>query len=144
MRASAAESFLRLLGENLDIIAGPVVTLVYPLLPFWSYAKLIFICWLVIPYFSGAAYVYKHFVRPYLVTRQKSVNIWFVPHQKDVFNKPDDIITAAEKYMEANGTEAFEKMIKRTNRETTSSVNGYTNNHALYDDDYRYEDEHRY
>ncbi|KAL6549275.1 hypothetical protein OROHE_009120 [Orobanche hederae] len=31
MRPSATESFLRLLGENLDIIAGPVVTLVYPL-----------------------------------------------------------------------------------------------------------------
>lgn len=82
-------------------------------MPFWSYAKLIFTCWLVIPYFSGAAYVYDHYVRPYLVTRQKSVNIWYVPRKKDVFSKPDDILTAAEKYIEENGPDAFEKIIHR-------------------------------
>lgn len=81
--------------------------------PFWSYAKLIFTCWLVIPYFSGAAYVYEHYVRPYLVTRQKSVNIWYVPRKKDVFSKPDDILTAAEKYISENGSEAFEKMMQK-------------------------------
>lgn len=85
----------------------------YARLPFWSYAKLIFTCWLVIPYFSGAAFVYKHYVRPYLVTRQKSVNIWYVPRKKDVFSKQDDILTAAEKYIQENGTEAFEKLIHK-------------------------------
>lgn len=67
----------------------------------------------MIPYFSGAAYVYEHYVRPYLVTRQKTVNIWYVPRKKDVFSKPDDILTAAEKYIEENGPDAFEKMIHR-------------------------------
>ncbi|KAL9227373.1 hypothetical protein vseg_003066 [Gypsophila vaccaria] len=38
-------------------------------IPFWSYAKLIATCWLVIPYFSGAAYVYDHFIRPVFVSR---------------------------------------------------------------------------
>lgn len=85
----------------------------FPRLPFWSYVKLIFTCWLVIPYFSGAAYVYEHYVRPYLVTRQKTVNIWYVPRTKDAFSKPDDILTAAEKYIQENGPEAFEKMINR-------------------------------
>ena len=33
-------------------------------LPFWSYAKLLFNCWLVLPKFNGAAHVYGHFVRP--------------------------------------------------------------------------------
>ncbi|KAL3845971.1 hypothetical protein ACJIZ3_003374 [Penstemon smallii] len=178
---SGAGSFLKLLATNFDILAGPVVSLLYPLyasiraietkspvddqqwltywvlysmitlfeltfakliewLPFWSYAKLIFTCWLVIPYFSGAAYVYEHYVRPYLVTRQKSVNIWYVPRKKDVFSKPDDILTAAEKYIEENGSEAFEKIIHRTNRATTSR----SNNHTFYEDSYIYEDEHRY
>lgn len=81
-------------------------------IPFWSYAKLIVTCWLVIPYFSGAAYVYEHYVRPFFLNRQ-TVNIWYVPRKKDVFSKPDDILTAAEKYMQENGTEAFEKMIHR-------------------------------
>ncbi|KAI7756032.1 hypothetical protein M8C21_032842 [Ambrosia artemisiifolia] len=30
-------------------------------IPFWLYAKLIVTCWLVILYFSGAAYVYEHY-----------------------------------------------------------------------------------
>ncbi|GFP80126.1 hva22-like protein a [Phtheirospermum japonicum] len=152
MRGSGAENFLKVLGQNLDILAGPVFSLVYPLyasiraietkstvddqqwltywvlysmitlfeltfakiiewLSLWSYAKLIFTCWLVIPYFSGAAYVYQHLVRPYLITRQKTVNLWYVPNKKDSFSKPDDIITAAEKYIKENGPEALEKMI---------------------------------
>ncbi|GER35930.1 protein HVA22 [Striga asiatica] len=87
------------------------------LLPFWSYAKLIITCWLVIPYISEAAYVYEQYVRPYLVTRQKSLNIWYVPKKKDIFSKPDDILTAAEKHIQENGSEAFEKMINRVCRE---------------------------
>ncbi|PIN23927.1 Protein involved in membrane traffic (YOP1/TB2/DP1/HVA22 family) [Handroanthus impetiginosus] len=180
MGGSGAESFLKVIAQNFHVLAGPVVSLVYPLyasikaietkspaddkqwltywvlysmitlfeltfakliewLPFWSYAKLIFTCWLVIPYFSGAAHVYEHYVRPYLVTRQKTVNLWYVPN-KDVFSKPDDILTAAEKYIQENGPEAFEKMILKTKTETNSIASNY----AFYDDGYRYEDEHRY
>lgn len=29
----------------------------------------------------------------------------------DIFSKPDDILTAAEKYIQENGTEEFEKLI---------------------------------
>ncbi|CAA0826833.1 HVA22-like protein a [Striga hermonthica] len=179
MGGSGAVSFLKVLAKNFDILAGPVVSLVYPLyasiraietkspaddqqwltywvlysmitlfeltfakliewLPLWSYAKLIFTCWLVIPYFSGAAYVYEQYVRPYLVTRQKSVNIWYVPKKKDIFSKPDDILTAAEKYIQENGSEAFEKMINRT-RETSAKTSNYTfHNDYRYDEDYRY------
>ena len=81
-------------------------------LPFWSYAKLIVTCWLVIPYFSGAAYVYEHFVRPMFVNPQ-TVNIWYIPRKKDIFNKSDDILAAAEKYIEENGPEAFEKLMRK-------------------------------
>ncbi|XP_073023281.1 HVA22-like protein a isoform X1 [Primulina eburnea] len=181
MGGSGAGTFLKVLASNFDVLAGPVVSLVYPLyasiraietkspvddqqwltywvlysmitlfeltfakliewIPLWHYMKLIFTCWLVIPYFSGAAYVYEHFVRPYLVTRQKSVNIWYVPRKKDVFSKPDDILTAAEKYIQENGPEAFEKMIHRANRETVPKTSNYT----FYDDNYRYDHDDRY
>ncbi|CAI9757531.1 unnamed protein product [Fraxinus pennsylvanica] len=147
MEGSEAGSFLKVLFKNIDVLAGPVVSLVYPLyasiraietksraddqqwltywilysmitifeltfakliewIPFWSYAKLIFTCWLVIPYFSGASHV-----------------------------KPDDILSAAEKYIEENGSEAFERIIHRVNRDATSSS---SHDHAFYDDDYRY------
>lgn len=84
----------------------------YDRIPIWPYAKLIVTCWLVIPYFSGAAYVYEHVVRPFFVDPHK-INIWYVPRKKDVFKKPDDILTAAEKYIEEHGTEAFEKIIHK-------------------------------
>nr|XP_018675679.1 PREDICTED: HVA22-like protein a isoform X2 [Musa acuminata subsp. malaccensis] len=81
-------------------------------LPFWPYAKLTFSCWLVLPYFSGAAYVYERFVRP-LVLNHQTVNIWYVPPDKGIFSKPDDVLVAAEKFIEENGPEAFEKLINK-------------------------------
>ncbi|XP_024018560.1 HVA22-like protein a [Morus notabilis] len=171
---SGAGSFLKVLLKNFDILAGPVVSLVYPLyasiraietkspiddqqwltywvlysmitlfeltfakliewIPIWSYAKLIVTCWLVIPFFSGAAYVYEHFVRPFFVNPgSQTINIWYVPRKKDIFSKPDDILTAAEKYIEENGTEAFEKLIHRADRSRRNE------GHSIYNDDHRY------
>lgn len=168
---SGAGSFLKVVLKNFDVLAGPVVSLVYPLyasiraietkspiddqqwltywvlyslitlfeltfakliewIPIWSYAKLIGTCWLVIPYFSGAAYVYDHFVRPFFVNRQsQTVNIWYVPKKKDIFSKPDDVLAAAEKYIEENGTEALEKLIHRADKSRRKDG---------YHEDYRY------
>lgn len=39
--------------------------------------------------------------------------IWYIPRKKDIFSKQDDILTAAEKYMEEHGTEAFERLITK-------------------------------
>ncbi|KAF5734698.1 HVA22-like protein a [Tripterygium wilfordii] len=169
---SGSGSFLKVLLKNFDVLAMPVVSLLYPLyasiraieskspvddqqwltywvlysmitlfeltfakliewIPIWPYAKLIWTCWLVIPYFSGAAYVYEHYVRPFFVNRQ-SINIWYVPRKKDVLDKQDDILTAAEKYIEEKGPEAFEKLINRADKSRRSS--GYT----VYDEDPRY------
>jgi len=85
---------------------------IYFRIPIWPYAKLIATCWLVLPYFSGAAYVYEHYVRPFYVNPQ-TINIWYVPRKKDALGKRDDILTAAEKYIQENGTEAFENIINR-------------------------------
>lgn len=79
--------------------------------PIWPYAKLIAICWLVLPYFNGAAYVYAHFIRPFY--RNPQVKIWYIPRKKDIFRKPDDILSAAERYIEENGPEEFERLISR-------------------------------
>ncbi|VVB03162.1 unnamed protein product [Arabis nemorensis] len=35
-------------------------------LPFWPYLKLLFCMWLVLPMFSGAAYIYSNYVRTYV------------------------------------------------------------------------------
>lgn len=78
-------------------------------LPFWSSMKLIIISWLVLPYFSGAAYVYQKYVRPVFVKNQM-VNIWYVPQKKGLFGKSDDFLTALNNYIEENGPEALKKL----------------------------------
>ncbi|WOG99551.1 hypothetical protein DCAR_0518904 [Daucus carota subsp. sativus] len=173
---SGAGTFLKVIFKNFDVLAGPVVSLAYPLyasiraietkstvddqqwltywilysmitlfeltfakliewIPIWSYAKLIVTCWLVIPYFSGAAYVYEQYVRPFYQNRQ-SVNIWYVPSKKDVFSKPDDILTAAEKYIKENGPEDFKNIIHQSAGDRASSSS--SSNYIFTGEDYRY------
>ncbi|KAK6931216.1 TB2/DP1/HVA22-related protein [Dillenia turbinata] len=100
--------------------------------PIWPYAKLIATCWLVLPQFNGAAYVYKHFIRPFY-TNPQTVKLWYVPRKKDSFSKPDDILTAAEKYIEEHGTEAFEALIRKAERDGRAR-----SNFLVFDEDYQY------
>ena len=51
-------------------------------------------------------------MRPFFVNQQ-TVNIWYVPKKKDVLGKPDDILSAAEKYIAQNGTDEFKKIINK-------------------------------
>jgi receptor expression-enhancing protein 5/6 len=81
-------------------------------LPFWHSLKLIFICWLVLPYFNGAAYVYQNYVRPAFIKNQM-VNIWYVPQKKGLFGKSDDFLSALDKFVEENGTEALKKLANK-------------------------------
>ncbi|XP_008780673.2 uncharacterized protein LOC103700506 isoform X2 [Phoenix dactylifera] len=104
--------FVNLSGMSMQLILWD-----FDRLPFWAYAKLIFNCWLVLPYFSGAAYVYQSYVRP-LFVNQQTVNIWYVPRKKDIFSRPDDVLLAAEKFIEENGPEAFQKLINKTEKVT--------------------------
>ncbi|PKI63237.1 hypothetical protein CRG98_016422 [Punica granatum] len=150
---SSAGSLLKVVLKNFDVLAGPIISLVYPLyasiraietksladdrqwltywvlysmitlieltfykvlewIPIWPYAKLILTCWLVIPYFKGAAFVYDHFLRSIFVNPQ-NINIWYVPRKNDVLNEPTDIISAAEKYIQEHGTREFENLVHR-------------------------------
>ncbi|PAN43283.1 hypothetical protein PAHAL_8G225900 [Panicum hallii] len=84
-------------------------------LPFWPSLKLIFICWLVLPYFNGAAYVYQNYVRPAFIKNQM-VNIWYVPQKKGLFGKSDDFLTALDKFVEENGTEALKKLANKAGK----------------------------
>ncbi|KAI4329598.1 hypothetical protein MLD38_027968 [Melastoma candidum] len=172
MGGAGLTSLLKLVLKNFDVLAGPFISLAYPLyasvraieskspvddqqwltywvlyslitlfeltffkllewVPIWSYVKLILTCWLVIPYFSGAAYVYEHFVKPVFVN-PRSINIWDVPKKMDLFSKPDDILTAAEKYIAEHGTQEFENLIHRADKSRKN------NSHSIFDDDYRY------
>nr|AFK39846.1 unknown [Lotus japonicus] len=182
-------NFLQVIAKNFDVLALPLVTLVYPLyasikametrpitddqqwltywvlysmitlfeltfakvlevLAIWPYAKLILSCWLVLPHFNGAAHVYRYYVRPFYMNPQMpqlpllpqmpqmpgTSHMWYVP-RKNIFSKRDDVLYAAERYMEEHGTEEFQRLITKADREARSRRSG---NHMIFDDDYRY------
>ncbi|PSR85056.1 HVA22-like protein [Actinidia chinensis var. chinensis] len=168
-------NLLTVVAKNIDVLAGPLVALVYPLyasikaietrspaddqqwltywvlyslitlfeltfakvlewFPIWPYVRLIATCWLVLPQFKGAKYVYEHFVRP-IYRNPQATSIWYIPRRKNIFRQPDDILTAAEKYIEENGTEAFERLISKADREARVRR---SNNYMIFDDDYIY------
>ncbi|CAJ2647916.1 unnamed protein product [Trifolium pratense] len=180
---NSSNNFLQVIVKNFDVLALPLVTLVYPLyasikaietknivddqqwltywvlyslitlfeltfakllevLPIWPYAKLILSCWLVLPHFNGAAHVYRHYLRPFYMNPQLpkmpqmpgTSQMWYVP-KKNIFSKQDDVLTAAERYMQEHGTEAFERLITKTDRESRARRSG---NYMIFDDDYRY------
>ncbi|CAN0925962.1 HVA22-like protein c [Linum grandiflorum] len=194
--ANGSGNFIQVVAKNFDVLALPLVTLLYPLyasiraietksrtddqqwltywvlysmitlfeltfakilecIPVWPYGKLILSCWLVLPHFNGAAHVYKQFIRPFYMNPHSVVansTVWYVPRKTNIFSQPDDVLTAAERYIDQHGTEAFERMIinKREERISSSSNNnrrsdGYvvnnsylSNNYTIFDDDYRY------
>ncbi|KAI3688760.1 hypothetical protein L2E82_46572 [Cichorium intybus] len=151
---AAAGDLLLLIAQNFDVLAGPVVSLAYPLyasiraietknvaddrqwltywvlysmitlfeltfdkliewIPFWSYVKLIVTCWLVIPQFSGATYVYEQYVRPFY-TGNQTVNVWYVPRRKDVFTPQDETLVGAQKYIHEYSPDTFQEYIQPT------------------------------
>ncbi|XP_057542023.1 HVA22-like protein a [Amaranthus tricolor] len=164
----ANDNFLSVIANNFDVLAGPLVALVYPLyasvkaiesgsraddqqwltywvlyslitifelsfakvlewFAIWSYAKLFFTCWLVLPQFNGATYVYKNFIRPFYMNPPQirtPSTMWYIP-KKNLFGKQDDILYAAEKYIEENGTEAFERIIRKADREARARRKHY-------------------
>ncbi|OMO85285.1 Zinc finger, U1-type [Corchorus capsularis] len=70
-------------------------------LPFWPYMKLTIICWLMIPGFDGAFYVYNHFVNPCLYMDVQTIMSWFKKQRE--FLLEDNFL--------ANGSEALQKLI---------------------------------
>ncbi|CAK9165166.1 unnamed protein product [Ilex paraguariensis] len=159
-------SFVGLLQFSLkcfDVLAWPLVALVYPLcasvraietnsnchmrklvtywvlfslislfelalvrviewLPFLPQIKLLFVCWLVIPRFDGAYYVYKSLVHLCLSVDRQSVVKWLNKPKDDVSLKPETFLAVAETYVQKNGTEALEKLIASKSKDSNSNL----------------------
>lgn len=43
---------------------------------------------------------------------QTHVQMWYIP-RNNIFRKKDDVLTAAEQYIEEHGPEAFERLISK-------------------------------
>ncbi|KAJ3695123.1 hypothetical protein LUZ60_000500 [Juncus effusus] len=80
--------------------------------PLWPYMKLLFCCWLVLPIFNGAAYLYENHVRKY-VKIGNYVNSSYTERQRRVMQMMSlDARKAVERYIEMYGPEAFERVIQ--------------------------------
>ncbi|KAG8498076.1 hypothetical protein CXB51_007204 [Gossypium anomalum] len=80
-------------------------------LPFWPYMKLTIVCWMMIPHFDGAFYVYNHFVHPCLYMDLPTIINWF-KKQQDLFLKDNFLVEVADDCAKAHGpTEVQEKLI---------------------------------
>ncbi|CAI8610039.1 unnamed protein product [Vicia faba] len=144
---SGAADFLMVLIRNIDVLAGPVVSLVYPLyasvraieskspvddqqwLTYWVLYSMITLFEL-----TFAKILEWIPIWPYA---KLILTCW----KKDVFSKPDDIITAAEKYIKENGTEAFENLIHRADKSQWGGSHHTKSqwddsHHTMYDEHY--------
>ncbi|MCE3052313.1 hypothetical protein HAX54_052201, partial [Datura stramonium] len=87
--------------------------------PLWSYLRLIFICWLVIPQLNGAFYLYQNLIHPHLqfklpcaVTQfYVTCSEWFIKLNKVSSMKKDTFLAVAESYLEENGSVPLAKLI---------------------------------
>ncbi|KAL7236072.1 hypothetical protein ACSBR1_019361 [Camellia fascicularis] len=91
-------------------------------LPFWPYMKLMAICWLGLPHFNGACYVYKCLIRPCLSANPQGVIRQFVKHKEDVSLNAESFLAVAEMYVKENGSEALEKLIDRKSNHTMPNI----------------------
>ncbi|KAA8529440.1 hypothetical protein F0562_033761 [Nyssa sinensis] len=128
-----SDNLFGLVAKNIDVIAGPLVALVYPL---YASIKAIETRSLADDQQWLTYWVIYSLITLFELTFAKLLELFPIwPYAKLIATccQPDDILTAAEKYIEENGTEAFERLISRADRESR-----YRNNYMIFDDDYRY------
>lgn len=83
-------------------------------LPFWPYAKGMATVLLVAPYFCGASYVYKRFIRPYISENSQTWiwNILFIPRRKEfIVTEQNNFLDVTEGKNTKNELEETEKHI---------------------------------
>ncbi|TVU28513.1 hypothetical protein EJB05_20032 [Eragrostis curvula] len=120
MGGGGSGSFLKVLVNNLDVLAGYASVRAIETksavddqqwLTYWVLYSFITLFELTFAPFNGASHVYEHFVRP-IIVNQDVVNIWYIP-KKDDSSKPSDVILSAQKYIEQNGPKAFENLVNK-------------------------------
>ncbi|PSS02586.1 HVA22-like protein [Actinidia chinensis var. chinensis] len=87
-------------------------------LPFWPYMKLLAICWLVVPHFNGACYVYECLLRPCLSVNPQIVVKYLIKPKENPSLIAESFLAVAERYVKENGSEALEKLIDSKSNHT--------------------------
>lgn len=81
-------------------------------LPFWYTLKLVAICWLVLPQFHGAAFVYENYVKKYFPGGLTGGNQKMTPKQrKGIDQMSPQAQAAVSEFISEHGSGAFDKVI---------------------------------
>ncbi|KAG5526121.1 hypothetical protein RHGRI_032416 [Rhododendron griersonianum] len=91
-------------------------------LPFWPFMKLMATCFLVLPHFNGASYVYECLVRPCLSVDPRGAIKYFIKPMEEKSHNPKVFLAVAERYVEENGSEALEKLLDRKSKHTKPDI----------------------
>ncbi|KAF7127372.1 hypothetical protein RHSIM_Rhsim11G0141400 [Rhododendron simsii] len=89
---------------------------------FWPYMKLMATCFLVLPHFKGASYVYERLVRPCLSVDPRGAIKYFIKPKEEKSNIAEVFLAVAERYVEENGSEALEKLLDRKSKHTKPDI----------------------
>ncbi|XP_024444479.2 uncharacterized protein LOC18106553 isoform X3 [Populus trichocarpa] len=90
-------------------------------LAFWLYIKLMIVGYLVLPYFDGSLYVYKHLINPCLSMSPAIITCQF-NKQEELFFKKDDFLVEMRRYMKEKGSDALEDLIASTKKSAKPDV----------------------
>ncbi|XP_062082675.1 uncharacterized protein LOC133788991 [Humulus lupulus] len=90
-------------------------------LPFWTYIRLVIVCWLVIPHFDAAFYVYKHLLHPcFSIKPQILINCSDKQRESPLVGENKNQAEIKTNARE-NGSEVLENIGSKSNR-TSSDV----------------------
>ncbi|XP_011038322.1 PREDICTED: uncharacterized protein LOC105135233 isoform X2 [Populus euphratica] len=90
-------------------------------LAFWPYIKLMIVGCLVLPYFDGSLYVYKHLINPCLSMSPATITCQFNKQEELCFKK-DDFLVEMKRYKKENGSDALEDLIASTKKSAKPNV----------------------
>ncbi|GJN17791.1 hypothetical protein PR202_gb04889 [Eleusine coracana subsp. coracana] len=94
-------------------------------IPLWPYMKLLFCCWLVLPIFNGAAYIYETHVRRYFKIGNY-VSPAYNERQRKVLQMMSlDARKSVERFIETHGPDALDKIIRAVSFPSHLSVSGF-------------------
>ncbi|KAL6964203.1 hypothetical protein U1Q18_035261 [Sarracenia purpurea var. burkii] len=91
-------------------------------LPFWSFMKLMAICWLVLPHFNGASQIYDCLIRPWLYVNLQIVIKQFIKPKENLSLNGENFLAVAERYVKENGSEALENFLDGKFKHTNPNI----------------------
>ncbi|KAF4352147.1 hypothetical protein F8388_012271 [Cannabis sativa] len=107
----AWEVLILLSSKLFTIFSWPSFSLVYPLLPFWPYAKGIITVFLVVQCFAGACYIYNHLIRSTFLGNSL---IWKFEEKREepyVSSEPEHFVPVVEEDITNGGLHNPDKFI---------------------------------